>query len=155
MTDAPHHAAAFETDAERFRRAIQLVRPRPQCLFIAIPAIAAAFALPAVLLCGVLGRQGIVWSIVLALASCACLLYRAGLRHEDRDAESQRAGDYMMAAFLSTSAAIFLAALALESGPWHERTLSITTAAPIMLGLIVLGVAMLLSRAKRICNRQR
>lgn len=155
MTDAQRHAAAAELDAERFQQALRAVRPRPHCMLIALPVITVAFIVPAVVLCSVVGQQGILWSITALLTACAGVLYHTGHRLETRNAACPRAGDYMMAALVTFAAGLLLAALALEPGPWRERSLPISTVAPITLVLIGLGVGMLITRAKRICDRQR
>lgn len=155
MSAEPHEVSTSQSDADPFRRALQQVQPRPHCLLFTLPVIAASFILPGIALCGVLSRQGIIWSIVLTLAVCAVALYIACRSLESRDVSSRRASDLLMSAVLTLAAALLLAALALEPGPWRDRTLPISTAAAIGLGVVTLGVALLLARARRIQSAQR
>lgn len=149
-----HHSQP-ETNNERFRQALERVRPRLRCLLIALPVIAAAFVAPAILLCKIVGQQVIIWAIVATLGFCATALYGAARRLEKQDVSNPRAGDYLMAAVLTLAAGILLAALALEDGPWQERSLPIMTAAALLISMAALGTSLLISRARRILAAQR
>lgn len=149
LLDGSSDAAALKA----YRHALLAARPRWQTVLFLVAGLIGSFLLPAILLCGWLSQQHIVWAITATTLATGGGYLWAGWTAECRSSERQRiVDDLLLSGILLIAAALLMAQIAVQTGPMQQRTLGFWLSTTTVVIAAVAGAYLMRRRALRLVS---
>jgi hypothetical protein len=137
-----------------YRDALRTVRPRWQTLVFLFSGLIGSFLLPAILLCGWVSQQHIVWAITATALNTGVGYLWVSWTVECRTPERQRVDDLLLSGILLIAAALLMVQIAVQTGPMQQRTLGFWLSATTGIIAALAGAHLMHRRALRLVSRR-
>jgi hypothetical protein len=150
MSSSPPTPSPDAAGGLTYAEALKRVRPGVLCVLLVLAGVLLSFLVPAIALCGLLTRTGIVWAIVATTLATGASYLALSWHIEQQSAADPKVEQLRLAGLLVVTAAALLAQLALAPGAAGHGTLQLGPSLMVAAAAVIAGVRIMLARARRL-----